>query len=221
MDLTLPTDDYKIFNQSSPSQSVPEDMGIQRKPQRSLQELLENQPGRGQAGKPAQPQLPPPLPKSPPRAPQPPPYSRTEHADPKRRREPKGKEAMETGRPRSSTKEEAHRPTKQQRISHASSREPKRGEVQLPEPQAWLPAPMLGGEPLTDDASIKDYNGGIGCHVASVLEETLLLPKDMVELRGLKRNEVFLQTKRFLGMVCIFPITVPFFSFFFFFIFFI
>ena len=51
---------------------------------------------------------------------------------------------------------------------------------------------MLGGEPLTVDASIKDYNGGIGCHVASVLEETLLLPKDMVELQGLRRNKVFL-----------------------------
>ena len=62
---------------------------------------------------------------------------------------------------------------------------------------------MLGGEPLTDDASIRDYNGGIGCHVASVLEETLLLPKDMVELRELRKNEVFLQAKRFLGMVCI------------------
>ena len=62
---------------------------------------------------------------------------------------------------------------------------------------------MLGGEPLTNDASIRDYNGGIGCHVASVLEETLLLPKDMVELRGLRRNEVFLQAKWFLGMVCI------------------
>ena len=77
------------------------------------------------------------------------------------------------------------------------------GEVQQPEPQAWLPAPMLGGEPLIDDASIKDYNGGIGCQVASALEETLLLPKDMVELRGLRRNEVFLQAKRCLGMVCI------------------
>ena len=71
---------------------------------------------------------------------------------------------------------------------------------------------MLGGEPLTDDASIRDYNGGIGCHVASVLEETLLLPKDMVELRGFRRNEVFLQTKRFLGMVSIYLFTV--FSFF-------
>ena len=56
---------------------------------------------------------------------------------------------------------------------------------------------MLGGEPLTDDASIKDYNGGIGCHVASVLEETLLLPKDMVELRGLRRNEVFFKLNDF------------------------
>ena len=71
---------------------------------------------------------------------------------------------------------------------------------------------MLGGEPLIDDASIRDYNGGIGCHVASMLEETLLLPKDMVELRGLRRNEVFLQTKRFLGIVRIYLFTV--FSFF-------
>ena len=89
---------------------------------------------------------------------------------------------METGRTRSSSEEEAHRPTKQLKISHAPSRGPERGEFQSPEPQAWLPAPMLSGEPLTADASIRDYNGGIGCHVASALEETLLLPKDMVEL---------------------------------------
>ena len=76
---------------------------------------------------------------------------------------------------------------------------------------------MLGGEPLTDDASIRDYNGGIGCQVASALEETLLLPKDMVELRGLRRNEVFLQAKRCLGMVCIVIFSISFFFFFFFF----
>ena len=61
---------------------------------------------------------------------------------------------------------------------------------------------MLGGKPLMDDASIRDFNGGIGCHVASALEQTLLLPKDMVELRGFRRSEAFLHTKRFLGMVC-------------------
>ena len=53
---------------------------------------------------------------------------------------------------------------------------------------------------------------GACCHVASVLEETLLLPKDMVELRGLRGDEVFFQTKRFLGMVRIYLFTV--FSFF-------
>ena len=87
------------------------------------------------------------------------------------------------------------------------------GEVQQSEPRAWLPTPMLGGEPLTDDASIRDYNGGIGCHVTSVLEEILMLPKDMVELRGLKRNEVVLQAKRCLGMVCIVIFSIFFLSF--------
>ena len=106
-------------------------MSIQRKLQRSLQELLESQPGRGEAGK----------------------------------------------------------------------------------SQAWLPAPMLGGEPLMDNASIRDFNGCIGCHIASVLKETLLLPKDMVELHGFKRSEVFLHTKRFLGIVCIYFFTVFFFFF--------
>ena len=60
---------------------------------------------------------------------------------------------------------------------------------------------MLGSKPLMDDASIRDFNGGIGCHVASALEQTLLLPKDIVELRGLRKNEVFLNVKRYLGMV--------------------
>ena len=42
MDLTESTDDYEVFNQPLPPQDVPKDMGIQRKPQRSLQELLES-----------------------------------------------------------------------------------------------------------------------------------------------------------------------------------
>ena len=85
MDLTESTDDFEVFNQLSPPKNMPEEMGIQRKPQKSLQELLESQPGKGEAGKPSQ---------------------------PKRRREPKGKEVMETGRPRPSNEEEAHKVTK-------------------------------------------------------------------------------------------------------------
>ena len=51
---------------------------------------------------------------------------------------------MEIGRTHSSSEEEAHRPTKQLKISNAPSRGPEMGEVQQSEPRAWLPAPMLG-----------------------------------------------------------------------------
>ena len=60
---------------------------------------------------------------------------------------------------------------------------------------------MLGSEPLRDDASLRDFNGGIGYHVASALEEALLLPKDMTELQNIRKNEIFLNVKRYLGMV--------------------
>ena len=121
MDLTESTDDFEVFNQLSPPKNVPEEMRIQRKPQRSLQELLESQLGRGKAGKPTQPKLPPPPPRFPPRAPQLSPPSKTEQVNTMRRREPKGKEVMETGRSRPSNEEEAHRASKQQKTSHALS----------------------------------------------------------------------------------------------------
>ena len=60
---------------------------------------------------------------------------------------------------------------------------------------------MHGGEPLRDDASLKDFNDGIGCHIASAVEETLLLPRDMAELKNMRKNEVFLNCKRYLRMV--------------------
>ena len=70
-----------------------------------------------------------------------------------------------------------------------------------PEPQAWLPAPMLHGEPLMDSASLRDFKGGEGAYVADALERSLLLPTDMAELGGLRRQEIFLSIKRYLGMV--------------------
>ena len=60
---------------------------------------------------------------------------------------------------------------------------------------------MLHGEPLMDDASLRDFQGGEGSYVADALERTLLLPADMDELKGLRRQEVFLNIKRYLGMV--------------------
>ena len=74
-------------------------MGIQRKSQRSLQDLIESQLGRGAPGESTQPKLLPPSPKSP----LPPPHqpslpSKPNLADPKRKREQKGKDVAETRR---------------------------------------------------------------------------------------------------------------------------
>ena len=164
-------------------------------------ELIKDQPGRGALGKSTQPKLPPPPPKSPLPPPQPSLPSRPEPADPKRKREQKGKDVVETGRSRPTCEDEAQRVAKQQKVSHVSQQGVERVDNQPSEPQAWLPAPMLDSEPLRDDASLKDFNGGIGCHVASALEEALLLPNDMAELRNIRKNEVFLNVKRYLGMV--------------------
>ena len=69
---------------------------------------------------------------------------------------------------------------------------------------------MLKDEPLRENASIRSFNSSTGCHVASTLEEALLFPNDMDELRNIRRNEVFLNLKRYLGMVLCCP---PFFFF--------
>ena len=60
---------------------------------------------------------------------------------------------------------------------------------------------MHGGEPLRDDASLRDFNGGIGCHVALAVEEALLLARDMAELKNARKNKLILNNKRYLGIV--------------------
>ena len=52
-----------------------------------------------------------------------------------------------------------------------------------------------------DDASLKDFNKSEGTYVADTLERSLLLPADMVDLKNLRRQELYLSMKRYLGMV--------------------
>ena len=52
-----------------------------------------------------------------------------------------------------------------------------------------------------DNASLRDFNKGEGTYVADALERSLLLPADMANLKNLKRQELFLSMKRYLGMV--------------------
>ncbi|XP_023889528.1 uncharacterized protein LOC112001587 [Quercus suber] len=60
---------------------------------------------------------------------------------------------------------------------------------------------MLNGEPLLDDASIRDFQGGKASYVANTVEQALLLPRDMAELRSMRRLKVFLCQKRYLAMI--------------------
>ena len=52
-----------------------------------------------------------------------------------------------------------------------------------------------------DNASLRDFRRGNGAYMADALERSLLLPADMAELGNLRRQEVFLNIKRYLGMV--------------------
>ena len=84
-------DEFEVFNQALPPKDVFDEMDIQRKPQRSLMESIENQPSKGTLGKSTQSQIPPPLPKSPPPAPHQPQPIRPEPVDPKGKGSRKGK----------------------------------------------------------------------------------------------------------------------------------
>ena len=102
---------------------------------------------------------------------------------------------------RPTREEDVQRAAKQQKTRHLVTRGQEKFDSPRPESQAWLPVPMLGGEPLRDAASIRDFNGNIGCHVASAIKEALLLPKDMAEIKNMRKNQIILDNKRYLGMV--------------------
>ena len=92
---------------------------------------------------------------------------------------------MEGGKSRSSWEEDqALRASKQLKIGHQGQE--KEVTTQF-EPQAWIPTLMLHGEPLMDNASLRDFRGGEGAYVADALERSLLLPTNMAELGGLRR----------------------------------
>ena len=68
---------------------------------------------------------------------------------------------------------------------------------------------MLHGEPLLEDASMRNLGDGEGGYVADALERVLLLPTDMEELKNMRMQEVFLNVKRYLGMVRILKPKTP------------
>ena len=79
-------------------------------------DLIESQPEKDAPGKSTQPKLPPPPPKSPFPPPQLSLPSKPEPANPKRKREQKGKEVVEAGRSCPVHEDETQRAAKQQKI---------------------------------------------------------------------------------------------------------
>ena len=76
----------------------------------------------------------------------------------------------------------------------------RRGDHQIEVP-AWTPSIVLDGAPLPNDASIRDFQQGRAGYMANVVEQALLLLADMVDLRSMRKHEVFLSLKRDLALV--------------------
>ena len=65
----------------------------------------------------------------------------------------------------------------------------------------WNPLLKLDRAPLPLDSSIGDFQMRKAGYVADALEQPLLLPQDMANLRTLKKHKVLLTLKRDLAMV--------------------
>ncbi|XP_065618062.1 uncharacterized protein LOC136062657 [Quercus suber] len=179
----------------------PPTMGYKRKPTTDLLDLIEGQSGKSQQ------KLPPPPPKTRSTSAQqklPPPPSQTSSplgsvpVSPKKKKD-KGKRPKEDKTASSQEEDTTLRPSKQLKIGD-QSQERQVVNTTSSEAQAWLPAPMLRGEPLKDNASLRDFNEGEGARVADALERSLLLPTDMAKLNSLTSEQVFLSLKRYVGM---------------------
>ena len=68
---------------------------------------------------------------------------------------------------------------------------------------------MLDKAPSLTDASIKNFQQGKADYVADAVEQALLLPKDMADLRSLRKHKVFLSLKRDRALVSLLT-TLPF-----------
>ena len=57
----------------------------------------------------------------------------------------------------------------------------------------WTPPLVLDGSPFLANSSIRDFQKEKAGYVADAVKQDLLLPKDMVDLRTMKKQEVCLR----------------------------
>ena len=123
---------------------------------------------------------------------------------------------VEAGRTHPSQEIEPHRGAKQPRgmQTRSANEGEKRGDHRAAAP-AWAPHMELDGTALPSDASIQDFQQAMVEYVTDAVEQSLLLPKDMIDLRSMRQHKVFLSLKRDLAMVSLFSSLLSTFFFFF------
>ena len=108
--------------------------------------------------------------------------------DHKRKRDDKVKEVIETGMTCSSQEDDLqtvgskHPRGMQTRSDHEAE---KRSKHQVMA-STWALAMELNGAPLTSGASIRDFQDGTAGYIAHAVEQSLLLPKGMTDLRSMR-----------------------------------
>ena len=114
----------------------------------------------------------------------------------------KGKEVVEGGKNQPPRETEPQRKAKQPHTMQMKSatEEERRANHQVATP-VWVPQMELNRAPLLDNAPIRNFQRGTTRYVADAMEQSLLLPKDMADLRSIRQHEVFLGLKRDLAMV--------------------
>ena len=131
--------------------------------------------------------------------------SQLDLADKKRKRDQKGQDVVEE---REVVPFKEPKPQKRAKVakvvqtrSLSESAIVEKGHDRHPKIQTWNPSLVLDRAPLPLDSSIRDFQKGKVGYVSNALEQPLLLPQDMADLRSLKKHEVFLTLKRDLAMV--------------------
>ena len=68
-------------------------------------------------------------------------------------------------------------------------------------PRTWSPKLEVDGVAIPYTASVREYNRGRAGYITKVLEQPMLIPKDMEAYRRFSQPELFLSLKRDLAMV--------------------
>ena len=105
---------------------------------------------------------------------------------------------MERGKGPLPKEVELQRGAKQAKVAQTLANKRTKSQIGVP---TWTPALVLDRAPLPTDASVRNFHQGKAGYMADAVEQALLLPENMADLRSMRKHEVFLSLKRHLALV--------------------